>query len=115
MLMWCIGVAVRHRTTYEATKELLASAKQVYGIVDNIDIEDYLTHTDSSGGSDPDLEDDSNVEEEDHSNDSENDEEGEDEDVTGSEDEKDDQSSHKKDSDDDLREDPCEELGYSTF
>ncbi len=46
MLMRYVGGAVGHKSTFEATKGLLASAKEAFGVVDDASVENHLLHED---------------------------------------------------------------------
>ncbi|KAK0447140.1 hypothetical protein EV421DRAFT_1889695 [Armillaria borealis] len=116
MLMRYIGGAVGHRSTFEATKGLLASAKEAFGVVDDASVENHLLHEDPEED-DQEEEEGTNSEEKEDDEPSDEDEEGDDA-WEEAEDEDDDQSGRgepEDDIDEDLLEDPREELGFTVF
>ncbi|KAK0437054.1 hypothetical protein EV421DRAFT_1739254 [Armillaria borealis] len=121
MLMRYVGGAVGHRSTMEATKGLLILAKEAFGVVDDVTVEDHLVW--ESRGEDSELCEDRSQESLDSEGDDNNEEdEDADEDEEEDEDTEDDGDSDQskcrepgEDGNDDLPEDPREELGFSMF
>ncbi|SJL18587.1 uncharacterized protein ARMOST_22184 [Armillaria ostoyae] len=121
MLMQYVGGAVGHRSMMEATKGLLILAKEAFGVVDDVAVEDHLVW--ESRSEDSELCEDRSQESLDSEGDDNNEEdEDADEDEEEDEDAEDDGDSDQskcgepgEDGDDDLPEDPREELGFSMF
>lgn len=124
MLMRYVSGAVGHRSTFEATKGLLASVKEAFGAVDDTSVENHLLHENPEDEQEGEEEG-TNSEEEEEEELSDEDEEGddaleeaEDDALEEAEDEDDGQSERgepEDDSDEDLLEDPREELGFTVF
>lgn len=132
-----IGGAVGHKNTLEATKGLLASAKETYGVIDAADVAEHLSQEYISKENDSDITLDPNLDTEPgesgdntDDNDEEIDEEGIDED--DEENDEDDEENDEDDdenpgrhaweegdqedgSDDDLGEDSRESLGFAVY